>query len=58
MPEVTTNLAALRQALIESNLPIRVNLLEWADIPSSFQREIECAYFVVRPAFGEAGQTE
>jgi predicted nucleotidyltransferase len=48
--EVTTNLAALREALIESNVPIRVDLLDWADIPPAFQREIERAYVVLQAA--------
>jgi len=48
--EVTTSLSALREALIDSNLPIRVDLLDWADLPHSFQRQIERAYVVVRPA--------
>jgi predicted nucleotidyltransferase len=48
--EVTTNLAALREALIESNVPIRVDLLDWADIPPAFHREIERAYVVLQAA--------
>ena len=46
--EVTTSMAALREALIDSDLPIRVDLLEWADVPPSFQHEIERAYVVVQ----------
>ena len=48
--EVTTNLTALREALIDSDLPIRVDLLDWTDIPPSFQREIERAYVVLQAA--------
>jgi hypothetical protein len=43
-------LSALREALIDSDLPIRVDLLDWADIPPAFQREIERAYVVVQAA--------
>ena len=34
------NLSELREALSESNLPILVDLLDWARIPESFRREI------------------
>jgi len=34
------NLAALRSALSESSLPILVDVLDWAQIPESFRREI------------------
>lgn len=32
---------ALREALSESNLPILVDVLDWARIPEAFRREIE-----------------
>jgi len=35
-----TNLSELREALSESNLPILVDLLDWARIPESFRQEI------------------
>ena len=35
------SLASLREALSESNLPILVEVLDWARIPESFRREIE-----------------
>ena len=38
----------LKEALVESNLPIRVDVVDWAHIPESFHREIERAYVVVR----------
>ena len=57
MPEldlVARNSAALEQplselfdfqeALMESNLPIRVDVVDWVQIPESFQQEIERAY--------------
>lgn len=34
----------LKEALEESNLPFRVDLLIWDDIPASFHREIERDY--------------
>ena len=38
----------LKDAFIESNLPIRVNVMDWARIPASFHREIERAQVVVQ----------
>ena len=38
----------LRDALVESNLPIRVDVVDWARIPEAFRREIERAYVVVQ----------
>lgn len=35
------NLARLRDALVESNIPILVEVLDWARIPETFRREIE-----------------
>ncbi|WP_416181140.1 nucleotidyltransferase family protein [Chloroflexus sp.] len=39
---------ALAEAFIESDLPIRVDVMDWALIPASFQREIERGYVVVQ----------
>lgn len=48
-PQIESNgLSALRAALSESNLPLRVDIVDWARIPESFQREIEVAYVVVQ----------
>ena len=44
----TLKLLEMKQALSESNLPIRVDIVDWAHIPASFQREIERAYAVVQ----------
>jgi predicted nucleotidyltransferase len=38
----------LKEAFIESNLPIRVDIMDWARIPESFHREIERAHVVVQ----------
>jgi uncharacterized protein len=41
-------LAALRGALSESNLPILVDVLDWARLPDHFRREIERQHVIVR----------
>ncbi len=43
-----TRLPELREALSESNLPIGVDVLDWARLPEAFRREIERAYVVVK----------
>ncbi len=48
-----SGLPDLKDALVESNLPIRVDLVEWARIPESFRREIERAYVVLQGARAE-----
>ena len=44
----TRDLAELRGAFVESKLPIRVDVLDWAAIPESFHREILRAYVVLQ----------
>ena len=46
--EETRTLYDLKEAFIESNLPIRVDIMDWARIPASFHREIERAHVVVQ----------
>ncbi|MGH8480772.1 MAG: nucleotidyltransferase family protein [Gammaproteobacteria bacterium] len=46
--EETPALSELRQALVESNLPIRVDVTDWARIPERFHREIERRHVVVQ----------
>ncbi len=41
-------LADLKEAFIESNLPIRVDVMDWARIPESFHREIERAHIILQ----------
>lgn len=41
------NLAEVRDAFSESNLPILVDILDWARIPESFREEIERTGVVV-----------
>lgn len=40
-PEQGSKVFDLREALEESDLPFRVSLLVWDEIPSSYQQEIE-----------------
>jgi len=47
-PEGTTALYELKEAFSESNLPIGVDVMDWARIPLSFHREIEKAHVVVQ----------
>lgn len=44
----TPELFELKEAFIESNLPIRVDILDWSRIPESFHREIERAHVVIQ----------
>jgi predicted nucleotidyltransferase len=46
--EETGALSDLKEAFSESNLPIRVDIVDWARIPASFHREIERAHVVVQ----------
>ncbi len=41
-------IASLKEAFIESSLPIRVDVMDWARIPESFHREIERAHVIVQ----------
>ncbi|BBE51640.1 DNA polymerase beta domain protein [Ferriphaselus amnicola] len=45
-----TSLSDVIEALSESDLPIIVQLVDWADIPAEFYREIAANYVVVQPA--------
>ena len=48
LKQETNQLEDLRDALVESDLPIRVDVVDWARIPATFHREIERAYVVVK----------
>jgi len=39
-------------AFSESDLPIPVQIVDWARIPAAFREEIEAGYVVVQPADG------
>ena len=43
-------LCELKEAFIESDLPIRVDVMDWARIPEAFHREIERAHVVIQEA--------
>ena len=42
------NLAEIREALTESNIPILVDLMDWATVPEAFRKEIEKNHVVIR----------
>ena len=46
--EETAALSDLKEAFTESNLPIRVDIMDWARIPESFHHEIERAHVMVQ----------
>ncbi len=48
LAEETPGLFDLKEAFVESDLPIRVDVMDWARIPDSFQREIEREHVVVQ----------
>ena len=45
----THNLGKVRDAFSESNLPILVDILDWAQIPENFREEIERVGVVIFP---------
>jgi uncharacterized protein len=53
--QVCEKLFDLREAFVESNLPIRVDVMDWARIPESFHHEIERGYVVVQRGTGTNG---
>ena len=48
--EPRQRISPLKDALSESNLPMLVEVLDWARIPESFRREIERCHVVVLSA--------
>lgn len=44
----TPDLFDLKETFIESDLPIRVDVMDWARIPESFHREIERAHVLIQ----------
>ena len=49
LDEETGNLGALTDAFSEGNLPIRVDLTDWARIPEHVRQEIARTHVVVQP---------
>ena len=47
-PIDATVLSSVRDAFSESNIPILVDVFDWAQIPESFRQEILADYFVFR----------
>lgn len=45
-----TNLGAVAEAFSESNLPIFVQMVDWASIPAEFHAEIEAGFVVLKEA--------
>ena len=54
LKQETPQLGETREAFVESNLPIRVEVVDWARVAASFHREIEQAYVVVQGARAHA----
>lgn len=48
-----TNLADVADAFSESNLPIMVQIVDWAKIPAAFHDEILAGYVVLKTATDE-----
>ncbi|MYN67478.1 MAG: nucleotidyltransferase domain-containing protein [Acidobacteria bacterium] len=46
-PDQRARVGDLREALEESNLPFRVDLFVWNDVPNSFRRQIRAEHVVV-----------
>ncbi len=46
-PEEAGSVAQLREALEESNLPFRVDVLIWREIPAAFQKNITETHVVI-----------
>ena len=49
-PEQRREVGDLREAFAESNLPFRVDLFVWADVPESFRRQIELEHVALGTA--------
>ncbi len=47
LPSQSAAIAELREALEESNLPFRVDLFVWEQVPESFRESIQESYIVV-----------
>ena len=46
-PKQSARVAELREAFDESNLPFRVDLFVWDDVPESFRKRIEAEHVVL-----------
>lgn len=52
-PSQAASISVLKEALEESNLPFKVDLLVWNNIPKSFQENIESHYVILLKAHAE-----
>ena len=43
-------MAQLRAAFTESDLPFRVDIVDWASTSESFRKIVDCGHVVLRPA--------
>ena len=41
------NLAELKQAFIDSNIPILIDVMDWASLPDSYRNQIEQHYYIL-----------
>ncbi len=48
LTEVTESLWEVQEAFIESDLPIQVQIVDWARIPVAFHKEIDIGYIVLQ----------
>jgi predicted nucleotidyltransferase len=48
LEQETSGLSRLRAAFTESNVPIRVEVHDWARLPDSFRREIEVRHSLLQ----------
>jgi predicted nucleotidyltransferase len=48
MQAPTSAIYDLKEAFVDSNLPIRVDVMDWARIPATFHREIERAHVLLQ----------
>ena len=54
----SSQIGDLQEALEESDLPIRVDLLVWGDLPDSFHQQIRKAYAVLQRAGDRVARTD
>jgi predicted nucleotidyltransferase len=50
------NLAALKESLSESDIPILIDVLDWARVPESFQAEMSKDHVVMQKPEAEDGK--
>jgi predicted nucleotidyltransferase len=48
-PEQAPQLSLLKEALDESDLPFRVDILEWYSLPENFKKNIEACHLPFNP---------